>query len=388
MADPGAWRPETIAQHLGEERTPFGAVAPPIFQNSTFAHKDWDSFAASSPHPEGGPYNYSRLTNPTLEVAERKIAALEGTDCCKVLSSGMAAMTAAILANVRAGSHVVCVDTVYGPTRQFLVDYLPKFGVETTFVVGEDPAEFEAACRPETTLIFLESPSSLVFKLQDLAAVAQIAQSRGIATAIDNTYASPVFQNPARLGIDYVCHTASKYLGGHSDVVAGALCCSRERMDALIRDEVALLGSVASPFVAWCINRSMRTLHLRVKATGAAADRVAAFLKSRPEVEAVIHVGDPDFRQRALRDRQMSGWSGLLTFLPRQNEREWCRRFTESMRLYQMAVSWGGHESLAVGLEAKPMDWPEKRWMVRLYCGLENPEDLVADLEQAFAAAS
>ncbi len=385
MAAPHRWRSRTIAQHVGEDEKLLGAVAPPIFQNTLFVQEDWDAFTRSAEALEGPPYLYSRLTNPTLQVAEKKIAALEGTESCKLLGSGMAAMSGAIMARVEAGSHVVCVDSVYGPTRKFLTDYLCRFGVETSYVVGEDPQEVFDACRPKTSLIFLESPSSLLYRLQDLGAIGSWARERGISTAIDSTYSTPLNQNPAAFGIDTVCHTVSKYLGGHSDVIGGAICCSAERMRGITFGEAELFGTVMSPFNAWLVNRSMRTLHLRVRAVAETADRVANWLRGRDEVARVFHVGLPDFPQAELRDRQMRGWGGLLTFEPRDQRVEWVRPFTEALRVYRLGVSWGGHESLVVPLEVQPMDWPEKRWIVRLYCGLEDPEDLLEDLEQAFA---
>lgn len=376
-------RPETIAQHLGEEEYILGAVVPPLFQNSTFVFDTWDDFYAAGEHKVGGPYHYSRMTNPTCEVAEQKIAALQGTERCKLFVSGMAAITTAIMASVHAGSHIVCVDSCYGPTRQFIETYLKKFDVDCTYVVGEDPQEIFDACRPETSLIYLESPTSIVFRLQDLGAVGKFAKERGIATAIDNTYASPYYQNPAKFGIDYTLHTGSKYLGGHSDLIAGAMCCSQEKMDAVMANEMPVLGNSLPPFQAWLITRSLRTMHLKIKAVQECADKVARWLRERPEVEHVYHLGFEDHPQAALRDKQMTGTTGLVSFVPKNQDREFVRKMTEATRLFRIGVSWGGHESLIVPLEFQAMDWPEKRWVIRLYCGLENPDDLIEDLDQA-----
>lgn len=387
MADSADWHPETIAQHLGEDNYVLGAVVPPIFQNSTFVFDTWDEFMQASEYKPGPPYHYSRMSNPNCEVAEAKIAALEGTDRCKLYVSGMAAISTAILSSVKAGSHIVCVDSVYGPTRQLISDWLPRFGVTSTFVVGEDPQEIFDACRPETSLIYLESPTSIIYRLQDLAAVGVFARERGITTAIDNSYASPVYQNPATFGIDLVLHTGSKYLGGHSDLIAGALCCNESRMESLIKNELGILGNSLAPFQAWLVTRSLRTLHIKIKAVEEAARYVADWLRGHPLVDKIFYVGGEDFPQRDLRDRQMGGTTGLVTFMPKFQDRDAVRRMTEATRLYRMGVSWGGHESLIVPLEFHPMDWPEKKWLIRLYCALENPEDLVKDLEQAFAKA-
>ncbi|MGE0002483.1 MAG: PLP-dependent aspartate aminotransferase family protein [Fimbriimonadaceae bacterium] len=381
-------RPETICQHEGEQRKVLGAVVPPIFQNTLFVHDAWESFESAVGFPVGGPYHYSRVSNPTLEAAERKIAALEGTEDARLFSSGMAAIAAGIMGSVEAGSHVVCVDSIYGPTRTLLTDYLQKFGIETVYVVGEDPEDFVRASLPETSLWLLESPTSIIFRLQDLAAVSRLARERGIVTMIDNSYSSPIFQQPHTLGVDLVAHTVSKYLGGHSDVVGGALCGSNERMEPIRKHEYELLGSAMSPFNAWLVNRSMRTLGLRMKAVQRSSGHIASWLADRPEVARIFYVGAPDFGQAELRDRQMSGTGGLVTFEPATNTREWCKAFTESLRLFQLGVSWGGHESLVVPLEFHPMDWPEPRWLVRLYCGLEHGDDHVADLAQAFDASA
>ncbi|HXH59794.1 MAG TPA: aminotransferase class I/II-fold pyridoxal phosphate-dependent enzyme, partial [Fimbriimonadaceae bacterium] len=243
---------QTMLQHLGEDDHVLGAVVPPIFQNSLFVFDTWDEYrdaveAQNDPGTPGGRCFYSRVNNPSLDLIGHKLAAMEGTECGRFFSSGMAAITACIMASCKAGSHVVCVDTCYGPTHGFLKDYLPRFGVETTFVVGNDPQEVFEAVRPETALIFLESPSSIVFRLQDLAAISAFAKSKGIRTAIDNTYSSPLYQQPTKMGIDYSIHTASKYLGGHSDLIAGAVACSTELMKELISNEGQYFGATLGP---------------------------------------------------------------------------------------------------------------------------------------------
>ncbi|HXH60689.1 MAG TPA: PLP-dependent aspartate aminotransferase family protein, partial [Fimbriimonadaceae bacterium] len=278
---------------------------------------------------------------------------------------------------------VVCVDTCYGPTHGFLKDYLPRFGVETTFVVGNDPQEVFDAVRPETTLIFLESPSSIVFRLQDLAAISAFAKPKGIRTAIDNTYSSPLYQKPTKMGIDYSIQTASKYLGGHSDLIAGAVACSTELMKELISNEGQYFGATLGPFQCWLILRSMRTMPLRMKYHAESANKVAAWVREQPWVERVFHVGLDDFPQRELFHRQMKSSGGLFSFMPKTQDADKLRAFSEGLEVYQLGVSWGGHESLCVPLEYHPMDWPEKKWLVRLYQGLEDPEDLIADLDQA-----
>ena len=388
MPDWRAMSPETMLQHLGEDDHVLGAVVPPIFQNSLFVFDTWDDFREAM-EQQNDPSNpsercvYSRVNNPTLDLVGQKLAALERADCGRFFASGMAAISAAIMASTKSGSHVVCVDTCYGPTRNFLKDYMPKFGVETTFVVGDDPQEVFDAVRQETTLVFLESPSSIVFRLQDLRAIAEFAKQRGIKTAIDNSYSSAILQRPADFGIDYSVTTASKYFGGHSDMIAGSLACSKELMKELIANEGQYLGAPLGPFQCWLVLRSMRTMHLRMKRHTETADQIARWLQAQPWVERVFHVGLEDFPQRELFKKQMTASGGLLSFLPKDQDDTRLRAFSEALQIYQLGVSWGGHESLCVPLEFHPMDWKEKKWLVRLFNGLESADDLIADIEQA-----
>ena len=237
-------RPETDLMHHGEDRARYhGAVVPPLFQNSLFTFEDWDAIDAAFDDRTGA-YLYSRLGNPTVRLAEEKLARLAGGGRARLFGSGMAAISAAILSSVDAGDHVVAVRTIYGPANNLLNVYLArKMGVTTTFVSGEDPAEVGAAITDRTRLIYLESPSSAVFALQDLAAVAEIARARGIRTVIDNTWATPLFQQPLALGIDLEVHSCSKYLGGHSDLLGGAVIGTTAAMDALAVAEGELLGA-------------------------------------------------------------------------------------------------------------------------------------------------
>lgn len=383
MPDRSNMRPETLLQHLGEETHILGAVVPPIFQNSLFVFDTWDEFKHSFEMMEHERHNYSRISNPTLDFVEKKIAMLENTDRAKVFGSGMAAISAAIMSAVHKDAHVVCVDTVYGPTRQFLSEYLPKFGVTVTFVDGCDPQEWVDATRPETTLYYLESPSSLLFRLQDLNAVCKEAKARNITTICDNSYATPLFQRPADFGVDLVVHSATKYFGGHSDIVAGIVAGNKERMLTLKYTEVALFGGALAPFPAWLMLRSLRTMPLRMKAHQTTANFVAKWLAARPEIAEVNHVGADDFAQRELRDKQMNGTGGLFSFVPKFQTEEAIKTFCNSLEIFQMGVSWGGHESLVVGTNPHPKHWDEPKWVIRLFCGLEHEEDLINDLDQA-----
>lgn len=376
---------ETLLQHLGEEQKAFGAVTPPIVQTSLFVFDDVEAFINRDDAAEDGAYVYSRVGNPNNRVLEKKIAMLEGTDMCRVFNSGMAAISAAIMGVVEAGAHIVCVDTAYGPTQQLLRDYLPRFGITTTFVPGLTTEEILDAIRPETKLIYLESPGSILFRLQDFETIASHCRAKGIATITDNSYSSPVFQQPARFGIDLVVHSATKYLVGHSDVVAGVVAGRRELMQRIAKDEVALFGGALAPFPSWLLLRGMRTLALRMRHAEETGNTVAAWLKEQPWVEQVYHAG---FDTSALRMKQMSGTSSLLSFQPKNQDKQWSVKFIESLKLYQLGVSWGGFESLSVPLQMHPGDWPEPRYIIRLYNGLEYVPDLLEDLRQAAEVAA
>lgn len=378
-------RPDTILQHLGEEFHHSGAVTPPIFQTSLFVHPTVASLRKmiAEPVEHQVEYVYSRMGNPTLRAAEVKLAALEGTGSALLFASGMGAISAAILHSVKPGDHVVCVDTAYGPTRGFLTDYLAKWNVETTFVVGDDVAEFERAIRPNTRLFYLESPSSILFRFQDLRAVTALARSHGIATVADNSYSTPIFQQPHSMGVDIVVHSATKYIAGHSDVVAGALCASQETCDEIVMNEGQFFGGRLGPFEAWLLLRGLRTLKLRVEHAQRQGTAVFEFLKGRDEVAQIFHAGDPCHSQRGLFESQMAGSTALVSFIPKcQDESKVCA-FAEALQHYQIGVSWGGFESLVVPIFGKPMDWPEEKWAIRLYSGLEDIQDLKADLDQA-----
>jgi cystathionine beta-lyase/cystathionine gamma-synthase len=375
---------ETLLQHLGEEDKAFGAVTPPIVQTSLFVFDDVDSFVNRDDSDPEGPFVYSRVGNPNTRMLEQKIAMLEGTESCRVFNSGMAAISSSIMCVVEMGAHVVCVDTAYGPTQQFFRDYLPRFGVTTTFVPGISTEEILGAIRPETKLLYLESPSSIIFRLQDFEAITAYCRERGIVTVTDNSYCSPIFQQPARFGVDMVVHSATKYLVGHSDVVAGVAAGRGDLIHKMAKEEVALFGGALAPFPAWLMLRGMRTLPMRMRHAEETGNTIAGWLREQPWVERVFHAG---FDESPLRAKQMTGTSSLLSFQPKNQDRAWSKNFVEALDLYQLGVSWGGFESLAVPLEMRPGDWPEKRYVIRLYNGFEHTGDLIADLGHAAEVA-
>jgi len=381
------WGDSTLIQHIGEEVKHCGAVNPPIFQNSLFVFDDLDTFTDRDRKPDGPGFSYSRLGNPSLTIVEKKIAALERTDKAKVFGSGMAAISAAILACVQQGSHVVAVDMCYGPTQSFLNEYLDRFGVTVTYVSGLSTDEVLAAIKPETTLLYLESPSSLIFRMQDFRRITEECRRRGVTTITDNSYSGAIHQKPATLGVDVIVHSATKYLAGHSDLVAGVVAGSEEFIDRLTMREINWLGGLIMPMGAWLLMRGMRTLKIRMKFAQEQGNALAAFLQSQSWVERVHHVGLEDFSQKDLRDSQMTGSSSLLSFEPKDQDPTKLKQFIEALDVFQLGVSWGGFESLAVPLEISPMGWDGPRRLVRLYAGFEEMEDLTADLTQAAAQA-
>lgn len=384
-------RMDTLAAHAGDDPFRFmGAAAPPIFETSTFVFQSVaDAIAAFANEQEH--YVYTRRRNPTVRVVEEKLAAMEGAEECRLFASGMAAISAAILSCVRAGDHVVCVDTAYGPAKAFITGYLSRFGITATLVDGRDPAEWEAAVRPNTRLFYLESPSSGLMKLQDLAAVTAVARRHGIATICDNSYSTMLLQRPLELGVDLVVYSGSKYFGGHSDVLAGAILGPAERVRQIGDAEIPLLGGVIGPFEAWLIGRGLRTLPVRMRQHQLNAAKVAEFLAGHDRVARVHYPGHPSHPQYELALRQMRGASGLLSFELDTRDLEQASRFVDALRLFRLGVSWGGYESLVflpiIGAmhKAPEANWPSPG-LVRIHVGLEDVADLIADLDQALRA--
>jgi cystathionine gamma-lyase len=378
---------DTLIAHFGEEEKIHGAVVPPIFQNSLFLFDQVeDLLDALTKNPLGPPHHYSRLTNPSVDLAEQKIARLEGTQACKLIGSGMGALSTAIMSSVEAGSHVVALDTAYQPVRTLLTNYLSHLGVTVTYVGGEDTDELLDAIRPETSVVYLEAPSSLMFRLQDVPTITRETRARGITTVFDNTYNTPLHMNPHAMGVDLVCHSCSKYLGGHSDITAGAVCGTRERIDRITKREVNLLGNILHPFQAWLLVRGMRTLSLRLKRHEATANALAAWLEERTEIERVHHISLPSFPQRDLYQSLMRGSGGLFSFEPKVQDDAKVFAFCNALKLFGRGISWGGFESLVVPQKVSPLNYQEPRWIIRLFCGLEDAEDLMRDVEGALSA--
>jgi cystathionine beta-lyase/cystathionine gamma-synthase len=380
-----------ILNHLGEERAnSHGAVAPPIVQSSIFAFPTVAEMRLGFADEFAG-HMYTRGNNPTVAILRKKVAALEGAEDCLAFGSGAAAMSAAVFASIRAGDHVVCVARPYSWTRSLLRDLLPKFGVSTTFVDGTETANFENALTPETRLIVLESPNSMTFEQQDLSAVAKIAQGRGIRTICDNSFASPLNQSPIAHGIDLVVHSATKYLNGHSDVVAGMLCGSESMLREVFKGPYMTFGSILSPNDAWLLIRGLRTLEVRMERIAATTARVLEYVERHPKIRRVYHPHASGYDQTELTRSQLKRASGLLSIDIATDSVAGVERFCDALKRFLMTVSWGGYESLAFPVCAVfPVDAPLRTSvislsLVRLSIGLEDADILIEDIGQALA---
>lgn len=378
-----------ILNHLGEERSAYhNAVSPPIFQTSNFTFANVEQMRSSIADEMNTPF-YTRGCNPTVQILRKKVAALEGAEDALIFASGIAAMTSGILACVENGDHIVSVENPYSWTNKFLTLFLPRYGIEHTMIDGKDAENFRSATKKNTKLFILESPNSLTFELQDLKAVCDIAKSSGIKTILDNSYATPLNQNAIDLGVDLVAHSASKYYGGHSDIVAGVLCGSFNMIKDIFASEFMNLGGIVSPFDAWLMIRGLRTLPLRLKRSEENTAEVVKYLEQHPKVEQVYFPYLESNPQYALAKRQMKTAQGLFSVRIKANELSDIDRFCDALKYFILACSWGGHESLIfpmAGLSDSQnyKDGPAPWNLIRFYVGLEDPKVLIQDLDQAF----
>jgi cystathionine beta-lyase/cystathionine gamma-synthase len=377
-----------ILNELGEERENyFNAVSPPIIQTSNFTFKTVADFRQALAE-EYDAQLYSRGQNPTLTILRQKLAALDGAEDALVFSSGIAAVSVPILALLKQGDHIVSVENPYSWTIKLFNNFLPKFGIHTTFVDGSEVENIKNAITPETKLIYLESPNTFSYELQDLQAIAHIAKEKGILTMIDNSYCGPLYQQPIRSGIDLVAQSATKYIGGHSDVVAGVLTGSKELMKRIFDHEFMNIGPSLSPHSAWLLIRGLRTLPLRMQRSFETAKTVTEWLSIHPAVDKVIWPFSPNFKQSELAHRQMQGCGGMFSFTLKQPSVQKIEAFCDKLQHILMAVSWGGHESLIIpsiaGVATEDYDPANSRHqLIRMYVGLEDADYLIKDLEQA-----
>lgn len=358
-------------------------MATPIVQTSLFAYPNLDALIAAGA-AEYRNNVYSRGQNPTVEVLENKLAALERGEACKAFGSGMAAVSAVIVGLLSAGDHILFVNHTYGPTMQ-LAKQLERFGIEHTLLLDITPDEVRRALKPNTKLVWLESPGTMMFRALDLAAISDIARSHGAITCIDNSWASPLFQKPITRGVDVVVHSATKYIGGHSDVVAGAVITTAERMRQIFYKSYLLLGGILHPFDSWLLLRGLRTMPVRMAQHHTDSVKVAEFLRSRTEVANVFH---PAFGDRS---PSLTGYSGLFSFELANGSFDIVRRFIDGLKRFRIGVSWGGVESLVIspnrGNNLAYLDVQRiPHGLVRLSIGLEGADILIEDIAQSLDA--
>ncbi|CCZ58374.1 PLP-dependent aspartate aminotransferase family protein [Hungatella hathewayi] len=379
-----------ITSHYGEEfEHYYNAVVPPIFMNSLNVFETVDDYYDSD-KTDKHVYCYGRVQNPTVRILEDKAAALEQGTGALAFASGMAAATTAVLTVCKAKSHVVCIRSAYGPLKTFLNEYCREhLNMSVTYVKGDDTEEFEHAVTDQTDLIILESPSSVVLSLQDIHAVSEIAKKHHAYVYIDNSFCTPIYQKPLLLGADIVMHTASKYMGGHSDIIGGVLAVKDEELMARLRQQRELFGGIIGPMEAWLIIRGLRTMEVRVERHQATAMEIAEFLESHPKVRKVYYPGLLSHPQHELMKRQQGGNTGLLSFEIKGSV-EQAKEVAQRLKIFKIGVSWGGFESLVCMPHAR-QDAESCRFLgadqnvLRIHCGLEGAEVLKADLENALS---
>lgn len=372
-----------ILNQLGEDRHAyFNAASPPVIQTSNFVFNTVAQMQQA--FTDEKKYRlYTRGNNPTTEMLCKKIAALQGTEDCLVLSSGAAAISVAVLSQLKAGDHVICVEHPYNWAYQLFTAFLPRYGVTTTFVNGSDLKNFENALQPNTRLIYLESPTTMFFELQDLEAVCQLAKQKNILTIIDNSYCSPVGQHPEKYGVDLIIHSATKYINGHSDVVAGIICGSHAMIEKIYKNEFLNFGAISSPLNSWLMLRSLRTLPLRLKQSSESAQKIISFLAAHPKVERIYYPFHPSHPQYELAKKQMLMPMGMFSVVLKTSDRNTVVNFCETLKYFLMAVSWGGHESLIIPACAFADDSGYPVGFIRFYIGLEEADVLIGDLDNA-----
>lgn len=383
----------TLAVRAGQEACPVtGAIATPIYQTTNFEFENVADGAKKCESIANG-YCYTRLGNPTQAALEAKMAALEGGEDALAFATGVASVSALLFSQLQMGDHVVVDDTCYSATHYLFDTLLPKFGVTVTFIDTSKIENVEAAIRPNTKMIYFESPANPTVKLVDLQAIAAIARSRKILSVIDSTFASPILQRPLAHGIDVVLHSATKYIGGHGDVMGGILVGTKKLMHIVRDDTLKNMGGVIGPFDAYLLIRGLKTLEVRMQKHCANAMDVARYLESHPKVRRVFYPGLPSHPQHELAKRQMDGFGGMVCF-ELQKGLEAGITFMDSLRFCRLAVSLGDVDTL-IQHPASMTHWYISReereksgitdGLVRMSVGIEDSEDIIADLEQALA---
>jgi cystathionine beta-lyase len=378
-------RKETLLVTIGADpHSHEGIVNTPVYRASTVLFSSLDELERMH-RGENTTSPYGRFGTRTSEDLERSLAVLEGADRAIVLASGLSAILVALTAFVSAGDHILVVDSVYQPVRILCDDELKRFGVETTYFSPTLGAELASLIRPNTKAIYLESPGSLTFQVQDIPLLAKIAHDHGLLVMHDSTWATPLLTKPFDLGIDISIHSATKYIGGHSDLLMGVLTCKEEHYKRLLTT-FRNTGPCVSPDTCYLAQRGLRTLAARLKQHDTSGRTIATWLKGRPEVETVLHPALPECPGHELWKRDFTGANGLFSFvLKHPVPRERLAAMLDNLQLFHMGYSWGGYESLIIPFDPRPFrtstEWPYQGQAFRLHVGLENVEDLLQDLQ-------
>jgi methionine-gamma-lyase len=383
----------TLLVHAGHREDPTGAVTVPIYQTSTFAFRNAVHGAALFAGEEDG-YIYTRIGNPTIRALEEAVAALEHGCGGIATSSGMGAVSTVYFALLEKGAHMVGTASVYGPSRTLMENHFSRFGVESSFVDTSDAANIQKALKPNTRLVYVESPSNPTIQLTDIREAARIAHAAGCLLAVDNTFASPYLQQPLDLGADVVLHSVTKSINGHADVVGGIISAKDPKVLASLRAMMISLGCNMDPHQSFLVSRGLKTLGIRMERAQQNAARVAQWLEAHPKVEWVRYVGLPSHPQHELAKKQMSGFGAMISFEVKGGM-DAGRKLMDRVKVATLAVSLGGVETLVehpASMTHASMS-PEARraagftdGLVRYSVGIEDADDLIADLEQALAA--
>jgi O-succinylhomoserine sulfhydrylase len=386
--------PETLLIQGGTLRSQFGETSEALFLNSGYVYENAeDAEARFKGEAEG--YVYSRYGNPTVTMFETRMALLEGSEAARATASGMAAVTSALMCSVKAGDHVVAARAMFGACRYIVEDFLPRFGVASTLVDGRDLAAWRGAVRPNTRVLFCESPANPLLEIVDLAGVAAIAKEAGAYFMVDNVFATPMLQKPLQRGADVGIYSATKHIDGQGRCLGGAICASAAFIEKNVKDFLRQTGPSLSPFNAWVLLKGLETLPLRVAQQNASAAKIADYLAERPEIEGVIYPGRADHPQAEIARRQMRGGGPLVAFhLKADKPRTF--RFMDALRLIRVSNNLGDAKSLIAHpattthhrlSEEARAELGIKASTVRLSVGLEHPDDLIADLVQALEKA-
>ena len=390
LSDPKRRRPQTQMVQGGLERSQHGETAEAIFMNSGFVYEDSEA-AEKRFKGEAPGHIYSRFSNPTVAMFQERMALIEGAEAARGTASGMAAVTTAAMSQVRAGDHAVAARALFGGCRYVIEDYLPRWGVESTLVDGRDLENFEKAMRPNTKLVFIETPTNPTLELVDIAGVAEIAHAHGAKLVVDNVFATAIWQKPLALGADLVVYSATKHIDGQGRALGGVILGSQELISADVHTIIRQTGPSMSPFNAWVMLKGLETLELRVRAMTENAERIASFLADHPKVETLLYPGHPGHPQYALAQRQMGAGSNMVSFAVKGGK-EAAFRVADALAIIAISNNLGDAKSII----SHPATTTHQRFspearaelgiseaLLRLSVGLEDGEDLIEDL--AFA---